>query len=411
MKADRNSCFSPAKALSLALSASFICASVVVANPSSDKTDSQVKPTATVSKDKSAAASDTAIKSTKDQAAPAVEAEQKTKTEAAETTADAAKQSEKSDSVQGKESAATTDDTKDKDGEAAKAAQEGPTPEELQILGMQHWSLSKKYVKDWDLDLAETELDLSIMDSPDLKVAHRDLCLVSLLKFNVFRSLAEFMMTIGLGEAIPMNDEEASKLIEDGMVKHYKKGLSFARKQEWKPTLFELELAEHLVPDDYAVQRSLAFAYANTGNFEKAEQHYKKTFELAPHDGSSRADLAYFLAANGKVGEAQKEMEEAVKSAPKAAAYHVDLSFMAEKSGDLNLASKELKEAVTLSPQHANLWEHLGQVCERQGDTQQAVEAYSHAVALDPQLADAKQRLEKLQANLAPQQAVEHSKS
>ncbi|MBX9688064.1 MAG: tetratricopeptide repeat protein, partial [Candidatus Obscuribacterales bacterium] len=269
--------------------------------------------------------------------------------------------------------------------------------EKLHEMGMRHWTLSKKYVKDGDLELALTELDLAIMNWPDMKVAHRDLCLVSLLQFNLMRSFAEFMMTVGLCDAVPMSDDESAKLVEDGLVKHYKKGMQFARLQDWPKTVNELELAAHLYPDDFAVQRSLAYAYANIGNYEKAEEHYKKTFELAPHDGSSRADLAYILAANGKVGEAQKEMEAAVKSQPKAAAYHVDLSCMAETSGDLDTARKELQEALTLSPKHAELWAHLGRVLERQGETPEALEAYKQAITLDPQMLDAKEAVSKLQ--------------
>ncbi len=277
-------------------------------------------------------------------------------------------------------------------------ADEGPSEEELHDQGIQHWNIAKRYMKDWDLDLAQTELDLAVMNWPDLKVAHRDLCFVSLMKLNLWRSVAEFMMTVGLGEAVPLSEEESSNLIEDGMIKHYKKGLVFAREQNWKKAASELELSARLGPDDFAVHRSLAFAYANLGNFARAEEHYKKTFELSPQDGSSRADLAYFLAENGKISEAQKELEEAVKTQPKAAAYHVDLSFMAETRGDFDTASKELKEAVALSPKHADLWLHLGSVLEKKGDKTEAVDAYKQAIAINPKLDSAKEAISKLRA-------------
>lgn len=277
-------------------------------------------------------------------------------------------------------------------------------PDTLHDQGLFHWRVSNRYLKEWDLDLAETELDLAVMSWPELKVAHRDLCLVSFLRFNLMRSIAEFMMTVGLGEPVPMSESESETLMEDAMVKHYKKGLVFARKEDWPKTANELQLAAHLAPEDYAVQRSLAYAYANLGNFDKAEKYYRRTFELAPNDGSSRADLAYFLAENGKLGEAQKELEAAVKSEPQTAAYHVDLAWMAESRGDLDTATKELQAALKLGPKHANLWNHLGRIYAGKGQVAEAMSAYNQALALDPKLVEAKESLSKLEASSSQRQ-------
>lgn len=268
----------------------------------------------------------------------------------------------------------------------------GENPELARERAIQHWNLARVYMGQMDWDLAQTELDLALLASPELQIAHRDQCLVSLMKLNLARSVAEFMMTVGLGEPIPLSNEEANNLIENGMVQHYKKGLSYCRQQKWKDAAVELEWAANLAPEDCAIQRSLAYAYSNMGDFNRAESHYRKTFELAPHDGSARADLAYFLAANGKMSEAESALEEAIKSQPKAAAYHVDLGWMAEKRGDLDTASRELKVAVTLSPSHANLWQHLGRVLEQKGEKAEAKEAFRQALALDPSITQSSTR-------------------
>lgn len=264
---------------------------------------------------------------------------------------------------------------------------------------VQHWELSKIYFSKWDFDLCETELDLAILYWDNLQVFHRDLCVLSLFRLNLPKALAEFMMTVGLGEPVPRDGQETAQLIQDAMVKHYKKGMEYARRQDWKDSIWELELAVHLVPDDFAVQRSLAFAYANTGDINRAIKHYTETFALAPKDGSSRADLAYFLAQNGKTEEAFKQMKEAVKTSPQAACYHVDLSWMAESRGDLETATKEMQQAVSLAPEQAALWAHLGEVLEQKGQPEEAVNAYSHAVALDPMMVNAKEHLAKLQSH------------
>lgn len=377
--------FSPKRAVTLALSVTFLSGHLALATPEADtKANGTVSTGTEQVQDKSPASTGTETASST-ASGDAVASEGGGANAAAENV----------DSEATKETSTASDTSSSATTDAAAAL----TPDELHEDGIRHWNISKRYMKEWDLDLAQVELDLAIMDYPDLKIAHRDLCIVSLMKFNLWRSVAEFMMTVGLGEPIPMTEDESNTLIEDGMIKHYKKGLVFARQQDWPKAVNELELASQLVTEDFAVQRSLAYGYANLGDFAKAEEHYKKTFELSPQDGSSRADLAYFLAENGKVSEAQKEMEEAVKTQPKAAAYHVDLSWMAENRGDLDTASKELQAALTLNPKNADLWSHLGKVLERKGEKSDAINAYLHAVSLDPKMVNAKESLDKLQAS------------
>lgn len=381
--------FQPKRALMLALSITFLSGQLVVATP-----DEVTPSTQSASK----AADDNNRESQKNSTASAKTADESPTPSSGATIDDTSVSSEQGNAEQSAEpetSSSTTDDTTS--GTAQVTAEELPDAKHDQ--GIRHWSQSKRYMKDWDLDLAQTELDLAIMDYPDLKIAHRDLCIVSLLKLNFWRSVAEFMMTVGLCEPVPMTPEEAHVLKTDSMVKHYKKGMQWARSQDWVKAVTELELASDLIPDDFAVQRSLAYGYANLGNFAKAEEHYQRTFELAPHDGSSRADLAYILAQNGKVQEAQKEMEEAVKSQPKAAAYHVDLAYMAESRGDLETAKRELGTAVTLSPSNADLWSHLGKVLEQKGNNSDAINAYLHAVSINPDMMSAKESLTRLQSS------------
>lgn len=412
MQAGRSQCFYRAKTVALALSFSFLSGQVMLANPEGNNSSApeKVNSSASAGQAKTTAAS-TASGSASE---PGQQATPK-----ADSAPDATAQTPGADAKGGNTETGSTGETKGStaaapEKEKSALSRDGSqtrNEERLHNIGIYHWDLSKKYSKEGDMDLAQTELELAVMSWPDMKIAHRDLCLLSLLRFNLMRSVAEFMMTVGLCEAVPLSDAESIALMEDGMIKHYKKGLIYARKQDWAKTISELELASHLVDDDFAVQRALAFAYASQGNFSKAEEHYKVTFELAPHDGSSRADLAYFLAQNGNLSEAEKEMEEAVKTQPKAAAYHVDLGFMAERRGDFATASNELQEAVKLSPRHADLWAHLGRILSRKGDKSSAIEAYSKAIAINPQFDEWKQALNKLQEGPAAEQPQDGNQS
>jgi Tfp pilus assembly protein PilF len=260
----------------------------------------------------------------------------------------------------------------------------------------QHYYLANSYLQKWELNLAEVELEEAIKLSPDMKAAHRDLCVVSMAQGNVLRGIAEFMMVTGLGEPVPYTEEEGKELDKKALVAHYKKGLSYARKDQWKEAITELEWANTYGPEDFAIRRSLAFAYANVGDFVKAEQQYETTFKLAPQDGTAHADLAAFLQDVGKLDRAQEQLEKAVELTPHAAALHVDLGWVAESRGDLSTASQEFKTAVELSPKHANLWAHLGRILERKGDRADAIVAYNKAIEIDPDQEEAKASLERL---------------
>ena len=65
--------------------------------------------------------------------------------------------------------------------------------------GLNHYNLGRFYFTHWQLPLAEVEYEVSIMYAPAMKIAHRDYCLVSLLRGHPLRALAEMMMVVGLG--------------------------------------------------------------------------------------------------------------------------------------------------------------------------------------------------------------------
>lgn len=278
----------------------------------------------------------------------------------------------------------------------SKSSEESILAEDKLREAAAHWELSTYYWKKWDLELAEAELELSTIADPGLQIAHRDLCLVSLLRLNLPRSFAEFLMTVGLAEPLPYNESESQDLIAKTLKMHYKRAMAFARQKKWQDAIEEFRWAESLDPEDFSVHRSIAFAYANLGQFKLAEEEYKKAASLTPQTGNVDAELADLLAEHGKIDAAQKHLSEAIRKSPQTIAYHVDLGWLAEQKGDLETASREFRTAVSLNPSHAGLWEHLGEILEKKGSPNEAITAYEKAIELDPDKADIKATLERL---------------
>jgi Tfp pilus assembly protein PilF len=279
--------------------------------------------------------------------------------------------------------------------EAARMAQQ-------QARATQHYDLARNYFGKWDLDMAEVEFDETVMLYPDFRVAHRDLCLLSLAKLNLGRSLAEFMMVTGLTEPIPYTEQEQFALNDRAMKAHYNKAIAWGKKDNWTEAITELLWAQNYAPGNPMVHHSLAFAYASSGDFARAEDEYKAVFKDAPQDGMAHADFANMLVDRGNSARAEDEMRRAVALAPNAAALHVDLGWLAESRKDLPTAENEFKEAVKLSPKHAGLWTHLGRIEEHLGEGADAQKSYEQALQLDAQCEEARDSLDRLKQQAKP---------
>lgn len=275
-------------------------------------------------------------------------------------------------------------------------------PEIRQNEALDHFDAAQVYIKAWDLELAEVELEAAIMCTPKMKIAHRDYCLVSLFRGHPLRALAEFMMVVGLGEPLPLTDSECAELTKKAIKLHYRKGIAAARASKWDEAINEYKFALSYNSTNGSVLRSLAFAYASKGDFSSAEQQYTAALGSQPDDAFGHADFAVLLADQGQKGRAMHQLEEAVKLAPKATALHVDLGWMAEAGGDWQMAKREFETAVKLAPKQGSLWMHLGKIYTKIVDVPQARNAYARALVLDPTNEDARTALQNLNTQAAP---------
>jgi tetratricopeptide (TPR) repeat protein len=263
---------------------------------------------------------------------------------------------------------------------------------------LKHYYLAQHYIRRLDFNLAEVELQQAILYTPSLKVAHRDLSLVSLVQLKPLKALAEFLLAVGLYDALPATPFEKAELDARAAKLHYAKALSYGKVNRWNPAIAELKRAKRYTPDNLAIERSLAFAYASNGQFDLAEKQYELSFaNNDPEDAYYHADFAYLLAKEGKQDSALAQINKAVALKPDVPALHLDLAWFFENKGDLARASKEIKEAVKLSPNHAGLWAHLGRLLEKTGQSQEAKASYAKALSLDPKLAEAKDKFWKLE--------------
>ncbi len=296
-----------------------------------------------------------------------------------------------------------------------------------------HYKLAHHYLERADFDLAEAELKQAIIRKPDSRKAHRDYMVTSLTHLNIPQAIAEFMIVVGLGKAVPLSTEEQKQLDRDTAKLHYRKALKYEEQNRAYREIYEFRWANYYLPNNPTIMRSLAFALANVGNNDDAEKLYRDSFAISAEDKGSiddayaHADFAYMLGKIGRQGFAIEEMKKAVAIDPKSPALRADLAWFLEAMGDIPGATYQIAKAIDLAPNYAignvqvptsshdffglkmltfhkeqtiysnaGLWAKLGTLLEKQKKFSQAITAYEKALQFDPQQADIKIKLNKL---------------
>src|ERR1700721_843976 len=138
-----------------------------------------------------------------------------------------------------------------------------------------HYRLAHHYLERADFDMAELELQEAIARNPESRKAHRDYMITCLTHLNLAQAVAEFMITCGLGKAIPLNAEEKQQLDRDAAKAHYRKALRYEGQNRLDREIFELTWANYYLPDNPTIMRSLAFAFTNASQIDRAEALYR----------------------------------------------------------------------------------------------------------------------------------------
>ena len=273
---------------------------------------------------------------------------------------------------------------------------------------LEHFALAQKYFSKWQLPLAEVELEVTLMNAPNMKIAHRDYSIVSFFSWHPIRAVAEALMTVGIFEPVPLTAEERKELMQHASQVHYRSAIVLAHKAEtgnrtdsdglFDQAITELLWAQRYTPEKHSVSRSLAFCYASKGDFKSAEKEYNLCVSLDPDDAFARADFSNLLAEHGNKEAAANQLSQAIKSAPRVAALHVDMGWLAQTRGDFSQAAAEFQQAISICPKQPGLWLQLGKVLEQAGKTDEAKNAYTRVLALDASENEAKQRLNALKS-------------
>jgi protein O-GlcNAc transferase len=145
-----------------------------------------------------------------------------------------------------------------------------------------------------------------------------------------------------------------------------------------------LQQAIGLAPDRADLLSTYALALQHRGDFDLAEQTYRKALHLKPEFAEVRNSLGYLLVLRRQLPQAIVELERTIKDRPvfPQAHYHLALAYTGMSRTEEALASFRI--ALEQEPRMPDGWEAVGRVLLDSRKYKEAVTAFTRAISLGP---------------------------
>ena len=128
-----------------------------------------------------------------------------------------------------------------------------------------------------------------------------------------------------------------------------------------------------------------AYAYAMTGELDKAVADYSEAIRLDPKDARLYHGRAYVYARQGQLDKTIADCTEAIRLDPKLAPPYGNRGEAYVRKGELNKAIADFSELIRLAPTDVNAYLYRGIARGSMGDYDTAIADYTEAIRLDPQ--------------------------
>ena len=146
-----------------------------------------------------------------------------------------------------------------------------------------------------------------------------------------------------------------------------------------------LQQQVRLRPNDGINRAALAGLLEAQGNFDEAEEHYRRAVEAAPDYARVRHDYGMFLARRRqRLDEARSHLRAAADLEPDSAQMHVGLGFIHGESGDMTSAIQQFNRALALDPSHVAAHFYLATALDEVDRWDESAEHYRTVSRLEP---------------------------
>jgi tetratricopeptide (TPR) repeat protein len=152
------------------------------------------------------------------------------------------------------------------------------------------------------------------MDSPLVRLSDR----LTPKQDHVFDEIARANFHTGLGdyESAKLLYRQAIQICPDSDIAHAQLGAVYFNQKQYMPALIEFEAAQELNPRSVANTMNLANTNLILGDFENAEDYYKKARKLDCRNAVASLQLGKLYARKGQTKDAVRELKRALKLDP-----------------------------------------------------------------------------------------------
>lgn len=190
----------------------------------------------------------------------------------------------------------------------------------------------------------------------------------------------------------------ALKLDENNAATHYGLGQVAMSKRSYPEAVNHFEKTLAQAPGANRVHYSLAMAYRNLGNTEKAKAHLAQQGTVGVRVSDPLVDGFQDLIAGERVflsrgklafeaqryAEAAAEFRKAVAAKPNSVTARINLGAALTQLGDLNGAAEQFEEAIRIEPEKSNARYNLAVILARQNKPEPAIDHLRVALRADP---------------------------
>jgi len=160
--------------------------------------------------------------------------------------------------------------------------------------------------------------------------------------------------------------ERALEIDSHVAMAHLNLASAYLMKGDFAQAVWHYEMAEKtqdmIIPDDPNILNGIGYAFANSGEFEKAISLYYKALKIVPDSINIRLNLGFALVGSGRLEEAIKEYEEILFMRPDNAVAHNSLGVIFSQQGKINQAIVHFNQAVRINPQYTDAKNNLSVV-------------------------------------------------
>jgi len=137
-------------------------------------------------------------------------------------------------------------------------------------------------------------------------------------------------------------------------------------------------------PHSSLVHNSLALAYFQKGQIDKAMTQYEQTLQIDPTNSCAYVSLGIIHLRRGEADEAMALFQNALEIDPHDEDAHCSLGIALCQSGRLDEGIDQLHQALAIYPLDVTAHNNLGLALDQQGQASQALAEFQTAVSLDP---------------------------